>query len=171
MTNPDPITEPQRLWDERIAPHVVITDEGCWRWTGATVKGYSQVRAANKQVYLHRFSWTLHRGPIPAGLTIDHLCHKRPCPGGDTCPHRACLNPDHLEPVTNAENARRRPNAPGTLVRRLVVGKLCTRGRHFIASEDDLYVSQARARKSVTRECKHCKSEYGFARKAARAAA
>jgi hypothetical protein len=36
------------------------------------------------------------RDPIPAGLHLDHLCRVRDC-----------VNPEHLEPVTNAENLRR----------------------------------------------------------------
>lgn len=44
----------------------------------------------------HRKSYEILVGPIPGGLTIDHLCR-----------NRACINPAHMEPVTNAENTRR----------------------------------------------------------------
>jgi hypothetical protein len=70
---------------------------GCWIWTGALVRGYGQTSIhGRKRVYTHRFSWELHRGPIPPGLVLDHLCRNPPC-----------CNPDHLEPVTNLENLRR----------------------------------------------------------------
>jgi hypothetical protein len=44
----------------------------------------------------HRFAYELLVGPIPAGLVLDHLCR-----------NRLCVNPNHLEPVTNSENPRR----------------------------------------------------------------
>lgn len=72
--------------------------ESCWPWTGShMVNGYGKFRVDDgKQVLAHRYSYEHHVGPIPDGLVIDHLCRTR-----------NCVNPDHLEPVTNEENLRR----------------------------------------------------------------
>ncbi len=70
-----------------------------------------------RKVYVHRFSYELHIGPIPEGLVIDHLCRTP-----------ACVNPDHLEPVTNAENVRR-GEAPSAIGRRT---GLCKYGHSLI---------------------------------------
>lgn len=72
-------------------------ETGCWNWTGGTTKGYgSFTHPGRKKCYAHRYSWELHRGTIPDGLVIDHLCR-----------NTRCVNPDHLEPVTQQENVRR----------------------------------------------------------------
>lgn len=69
----------------------------CWFWTGAqTSDGYGQFWLGRKLVSAHRFAYELLVGPIPSGLTIDHLCR-----------NHHCVNTDHLEPVTNEENVLR----------------------------------------------------------------
>lgn len=71
---------------------------GCWLWTGAVDgNGYGTVTIERVQLSTHRVAYELLVGPIPAGLTIDHLCRVL-----------ACCNPAHLEPVTRAENNRRK---------------------------------------------------------------
>jgi hypothetical protein len=60
------------------------------------VKGYGVLSTVDGNRYAHRLAYELLVGPIPEGLHIDHLC-RRP----------ECVNPAHLEPVTNVENIRR----------------------------------------------------------------
>lgn len=71
----------------------------CWVWGGRTTKkGYGIFRTGGREVRAHRWSWEALIGPIPQGRALDHLCRNHPC-----------VNPDHLEPVTWAENTRRGP--------------------------------------------------------------
>lgn len=79
--------------------------EGCWLWTAYRTRlGYGRVRFQGRVQEAHRAVWILHRGDIPDGLHLDHLCFVP-----------SCVNPDHLEPVTPTVNAARvrfkaRPN-------------------------------------------------------------
>jgi hypothetical protein len=70
--------------------------DGCWLWVGSLRGGYGRVRFNGKLVEAHRLSYEHHVGKIPDGLVIDHLCR-----------NRSCINPEHLEVVTEAENIRR----------------------------------------------------------------
>ena len=73
----------------------------CWIWTGALNEhGYGLVhRTRGRMERVHRVTYEHFVGSIPDGLPLDHCC-----PDGS---NRACCNPDHLEPVTTAENNRR----------------------------------------------------------------
>jgi hypothetical protein len=73
--------------------------EACWLWTSALVQGYGKFRLNRRFVGAHRLSYELLVGPIPEGLTLDHLCRTP-----------ACVNPAHLEPVTMRENLLRSGN-------------------------------------------------------------
>jgi HNH endonuclease len=80
----------------------IATDGDCWAWTGAlNNRGYGSVtNGKGGSMLAHRKSYEIAVGPIPTGLEIDHLCR-----------NTRCINPNHLEPVTRAENARRRSMA------------------------------------------------------------
>jgi hypothetical protein len=69
----------------------------CWLWTAAKSSGgYGRLNVEGRLVQAHRLAYELLTGPIPPELDIDHLCRVH-----------NCVNPDHLEPVTHAENTRR----------------------------------------------------------------
>ena len=64
----------------------------CWNWTGRPVKGYGKFRYGGRKVSAHRLAYALTNGCEPPDQ-IDHICH-----------NRACVNPEHLRPVTNKQN-------------------------------------------------------------------
>jgi hypothetical protein len=82
---------------DRLAAKIDITPDGCWEWTGYRYgNGYAAMGWLGRQRLLHRLAYEQLVEPIPHGLTLDHLCRVR-----------HCVNPDHLEPVTQGENTRR----------------------------------------------------------------
>jgi hypothetical protein len=87
---------------QQIRRNLVVDDFGCWMWQGPKRDGYGWLAG----IGAHRLAYDLFVGPFPSGnLVIDHTCHDpETCICGDLCPHRACLNPAHMEPVTPYEN-------------------------------------------------------------------
>lgn len=82
----------------------------CWVWNSyLTTDGYGGFQICDDKVRAHRFAYFVTRGPIPDGLVLDHQCHNRDtsCLGGDSCLHRRCVNPAHLELATARENTLR----------------------------------------------------------------
>ncbi len=118
-----------RFWSK------VNTDGVCWEWTAAhTPDGYGSFNVTKTSRWRsHRWAYEHLVGPIPDGLQLDHLCRNPPC-----------VNPDHLEPVTNRENGAR--GAAGIYQK---VKTHCPRGHPY--SGDNLIV-----RKLGRRACRTC---------------
>ena len=102
--------------------HYTVTDLGyetpCWVWNGARGPGGYGISGGGhsadsgyRTAVAHRKMYEQEVGPIPDGYVIDHICHDpATCKLGNACPHRGCVNPTHLRPVTRTANARRNGN-------------------------------------------------------------
>lgn len=113
---------------DRIKAAVTIDDAGCWIWQRSkNTSGYGQMQVGSwtdnsrRVMPAHRASYEAFVGPIPEGLQIDHLCMVR-----------ACVNPEHLEPVTARLNCTRRSAANDGV-------ELCPRGRHRVTPLNTAY--------------------------------
>lgn len=101
---------PIRFWNR------VNKTDGCWLWIGSARGSqgllYGELRVNGRTTAAHRFAYESFVGPIPAGLTIDHLCRET-----------LCVNPKHLEAVSMKVNILRgtsptAKNAAKTLCKR-----------------------------------------------------
>lgn len=82
----------------RFMAKVEKADDGCWNWTATRISvGYGNFMFPAGAILAHRWSYeNVGLGQLVPGLVIDHLCR-----------NRRCVNPDHLEQVTNRENCIR----------------------------------------------------------------
>jgi hypothetical protein len=123
-------------------------DTPCWIFRKKpTNRGYAQFMMPDgSQPGAHRAFYEHYVGPIPVGLTIDHLCRVR-----------RCVNPDHLEPVTRGENVLRGDTITAANARKTH----CPRGHEY--DEANTYVC-----KRGMRHCRTCHQLRQRERKAAR---
>lgn len=116
--------------------HDVTPLTHCWPWLGPLTKdGYGtftpyQDGASTRTRLAHRWAYEHFIGPVPAGMVLDHLCRTR-----------GCVNPEHLEPVTQAENVHRGAAYTKTA---------CKRGHE--------YTPENTGRTAKGRYCKACKA-------------
>jgi hypothetical protein len=126
-------------WRYRITQDVDVVENQCWLWRGQlNGSGYGRTTYGRSHEQLaHRLAYRLWVGEIPAGYTIDHLCR-----------NRACVNPVHLEPVTNKENILR---GEGVAARRARQTH-CKRGHEFTPEN-------TRTTAKGSRVCRTCQRE------------
>ncbi len=117
--------------ERRFLSHVdVRSDDECWLWTGSSSNGYGTFSPRDGTIIkAHVLAYYMWRGDYSSGLDLDHLCR-----------NHACVNPNHLEPVTRLVNLARSPLTN--------IGK-----SHCVRCGETL-----RIRKNGTRVCASCQS-------------
>lgn len=126
----------------RFFAQVDRRDDGCWWWVGPrsrrnNVQYGAAAGPSGRTIAAHRLAYELLVGPIPDGLQIDHLCR-----------NTRCVNPDHLEAVTQRENILR-GNAPAAENARKTH---CIRGHAFDEANTII-------QRSGKRSCRTCVNE------------
>lgn len=120
---------------ERFMHYIEISPSGCWEWSGGTnSEGYGNFSLKNQAVKAHRYSFGYFKGEIPKGFVVDHLCR-----------NHKCVNPDHLEAVSNKTNIIRGVGLASQESKRTH----CPFGHEY--TEDNIYRT-----KNKYRNCKAC---------------
>jgi len=122
----------------------------CWLWRGPLSKGYGEawlpVLGHRKRMRAHRVSYHLMVGTVPVGLALDHLCR-----------NPQCVNPAHLEPVTDKVNTLR-----GVGITALNAAKTHCKHGHEFTPENTYWI------RGGHRDCRECKRQQSAKRRALR---
>lgn len=134
----------RRPLEDRFLDKLILGDpDGHWLWGGATCISYGQIKAPggkSRTLLAHRVSYELFVGPIPEGLVINHLCFTP-----------ACVNPHHLEAVTQLENVTHSNNILG-----LGFAKTACVNGHGLTEDNTLWYTRKGRPK---RRCRICYGE------------
>jgi len=132
------MTEAERFWAK------VQKSEGCWLWTARKNNGYGSfsLTDSNATVFAHRWAYQSIVGPVPEGTELDHLCRTR-----------ACVRPDHLEPVAHRENVLRGEGLAAKQARKTH----CPKGHEYTSENTRRYAGR--------RYCRQCGRERYVPRK------
>lgn len=127
----------------------------CWIWSGALNSGYGYCTINGENWLVHRFLYEQLRGPIGDGLHLHHVCQTR-----------ACVNPDHLEEVTQAEHTARHGGIPQALRDRANDRLLLTHCPHGHPYSGDNLRLKTTARGGINRICRTCSRDADRRRRA-----
>lgn len=133
----------------RLLRDVRFDDSGCWIWTGPVDhEGYGRIYHLGKRVRAHRLSHQLFVGELAPGLVVDHVCR-----------NKACVNPEHLELVSQAENVKRSlcPEKNGTTRGKYKKRPTCYRG----------HLKEWDYKAEIYRPCRECQKIRNADRRAA----
>lgn len=124
---------------QRIRTKIAVNSEtGCWEWLGCRTRtGYGRVWNGKRSDWAHRVVFRLLRGPVTDGRVLDHLCRVH-----------HCVNPEHLDPVTDLINTLRGVNPEVTRARHRAQA-FCKRGHPLFGGNVYRHPSGRR----VCREC------------------
>jgi hypothetical protein len=134
---------------EAFAAKVALQPNGCWQWVGAMQQCkvgngqpvYGSFTRQGRSHLAHRWAYRAMHGDIPRGLVVDHLCG-----------NSLCVNPFHLDAVTQQTNNQRRVNAQAKRTH-------CKRGHSFD-------VANTRITATGERVCRKCKALHEANRRA-----
>lgn len=116
------------------AKWTVNEDSGCWDWNMyRDPNGYGRTgRSGDPETMAHRWAYEQSFGPIPDGMTVDHLCF-----------NTACVNPAHLRLLSRSENAKNQRSATKTH---------CSNGHEF--TPENTYIKPGA--RNGNRTCRNC---------------
>lgn len=112
------------------------SEGGCWNWTGKIDRdGYGKLRFYNRTFRAHRWVWECIYGYIKPGLQLDHLCK-----------NRRCVNPAHLEAVSQKVNTQRATNHNRDK-------QFCPQGHKYTELNTYYYINKAGHKRRKCRSC------------------
>lgn len=143
------LPDAESVWIAKRLANYVVNENDCWIWQGTPNNvGYGKVGVRNdpstpgEEEAAHRWFYKRLRGPIPEGLHLDHLCRTP-----------LCVNPAHLEPVTQEENTRR-----GLASRGLGPGRThCVNGHPW--TQENVRRASTKTGEEHLMRCKACNTE------------